>query len=90
MRENTLTIQINKPASEVFAFYIDPKNTPRWLDSIVKEVTNEWPIKVGTVYRNQNKAGTWNEYIITALKKKELYELISRDGNYHVRYTHNK
>lgn len=88
MRENKLTIKINKPANSVFAFYINPKNTPLWLDFIFKEKTNHWPITIGTIYRNQNKAGKWSEYLVTAFKENELFELISKDRNYHVRYTH--
>jgi uncharacterized protein YndB with AHSA1/START domain len=88
MRENKLKIVINKPASEVFDFYVDPSNTPLWVDSIVKEETNEWPIKLGTIYRNQNKAGTWSEYTVTDLKEDETFELTMKDSNYHVRYTH--
>ena len=49
MKNNRLVVKINKPSSEVFAFYIDPENTPLWVDSIIAEQTNEWPIKIGTV-----------------------------------------
>lgn len=88
MRENKLKIKIKKLASEVMAFYINPANTPLWLDSIVKEETSEWPIKVGTVYRNQDKDGVWMEYMVVDYKENEIFELISKDKNYHVRYTH--
>jgi len=88
MRENRLTIKINKSAKEVYAFYINPKNTPLWVKTIVYEETNQWPIGIGTIYKNKNKEGKWTEYQVVALKENELYELVSKDGNYHVRYTH--
>jgi len=88
MKENKLIIQINKSAAEVYNFYINPNNTPLWVGSIVTEETTEWPIKVGTIYKNQNKEGKWAEYVVNALKENELYELISKDRIYHVRYTH--
>jgi uncharacterized protein YndB with AHSA1/START domain len=88
MQRNTLTITIKKPCSEVFAFTVDPKNTPRWIESIAEEVTNEWPPKVGTTYRNRGTTGPWTEYIITELETNKLMEMKASQGNYHVRYTY--
>lgn len=87
MKDNKLTIRVNKPSSEVFDFYVNPKNTPLWVDSIVAEETNEWPIKLGTIYKNKNQAGVWSEYEVTGLKDNEVFELLIKNGNYHVRYT---
>ncbi len=87
MRENKLKIQINKPLREVFAFPLNPANTPLWINSFIKEETNEWPVKVGTIYRNKNREGKWAEYTVTAFKENELFEMTSADKNYHVRYT---
>ena len=82
-----MTIRISKPVSEVFSFVLNPKNTPLWLDSIVVEKTNEWPVRIGTIYRNKNKKGKWSEYRITGFKKDNFFEFSSTDSSYHVKYT---
>ena len=84
---NTLTIEVNKPVDELYAFAINPANTPKWIDTISVEETNEWPIQLGTIYRNRGEASEWTEYVVTALKENELFELKEKDGGYRVRYT---
>lgn len=73
--------------SEVFNFTTDPKNTPLWVNSIVKEETNQWPVGVGTIYRNQNREGKWNEYEVTAFEKNKMFVFSQKNSTYHVKYT---
>ncbi len=90
MKDKRLSIRISKPVNEVFAFTITPMNTKLWVDSVKVEETNEWPIHIGSKYRNQNKTtGEWNEYTVTDYKEYKVFELASKDKNYHVRYTYN-
>ena len=88
MRENKLKILINKPIFDVFDFTIDPKNTNKWVDDITEEKTNEWPIKIGSIYANRRQAGQWNEYTVADYRQFEVFELVSQDKNLHVRYTY--
>lgn len=87
MKDNKLIIQINKPVSEVFGFLLNPKNTPLWIDSIVKEESDEWPVKAGSKYRNQNRNSVWSEYKVLSLDPNKSFEFVKSDNNYHVRYT---
>ncbi|MEK7622634.1 MAG: SRPBCC family protein [Patescibacteria group bacterium] len=87
MKEKKLTIKINRSTVAVFEFCLNPKNTPLWADSIVKEEANEQPTKLGTIYRNVNRNGQWSEYAVVAYDKDKMFELKLNDNNYHVRYT---
>lgn len=87
MKSNELTILINKPVSNVFAFVLNPDNTAKWIDSIVVEESNEFPVKKGTIFRNKDKDGNWSEYIVTEYEKDCSFVFTKKDGNYHVRYT---
>lgn len=87
LKKNKLNILINKPARDVFSFLLDPVNTPRWVPSVVEEAVSQWPPAEGTVYRNKNREGVWNEYAVTSIEADKSFIFRSQDGNYHVRYT---
>lgn len=87
MKENKLTIIINKPAQEVFEFTLDPTNTPKWIDGVAVEEANETPVKVGTIYRNRGDEAAWTEYVLTLYEPFKTFILSKKDSNYHVKYT---
>ncbi len=86
MRKVKLKIQVNKSQEETFYFVINPENTPKWVEGIVEEETNEWPVGLGSIYRNKNKEGAWSTYLVDEFEHSRLFTLTSEDGNYHVRY----
>lgn len=87
MKDNKLTIKISKPVKEVFSFTITPPNSTLWIDSVIHEETNEWPVRKGTVYKLQDKDGQFTEVTVTTIKENNFIEWISKDQNYHCRYS---
>jgi uncharacterized protein YndB with AHSA1/START domain len=87
MKSNKLSVVIDKPIEAVFEMSLNPKNTPKWIDAIIKEETDEWPARKGTKYRNSNKNGEWSEYLVAELVDNEIFELRQINGKYRVRYT---
>lgn len=83
MKDNRIKIQINRPVSEVYAFTLDPKNTPSWIDGSAKEEASEWPPKVGTVYENTGKNGSILTFIMTELVLNDHFSMKDEVGNYH-------
>lgn len=87
MKSKRLAIKINKPRNEVFDFVTDPANTPKWVDFIVEEKTDEWPPKLGTIYKNQDRAGEWRELQMTEFEQNKMFVMSNQASGYHVRYT---
>lgn len=86
MKNNKFIIQINKSVDEIFDFVTTPPNSTRWIESIVKEETSEWPVKIGTVYKLWDEKGNISEMKVANIKNNEMVEWISGDQNYHCRY----
>jgi uncharacterized protein YndB with AHSA1/START domain len=52
-----VTVQIDRPPDEVFAFVSDPAHFPRWAGTLVKESrqTSPGPVGVGTTFTQVNQ-----------------------------------
>src|SRR3989344_1686762 len=93
MKQNELSIEIDRPAAEVFEFAINPQNTHKWIDSIIMEETNTWPVKLGTLYRNRRVVpgkpdfSELNEYEMVKFEPHKLFEIKKKNNPCHVRYT---
>jgi hypothetical protein len=90
MKENKISITIDKPISEVFEFTTNPQNTHLWIPSISQEVADEYPPEIDTKYKNRGNDDNWNEYKVVDFKKDEVFILADLENNYHVKYTYRK
>ncbi|MEK7096263.1 MAG: SRPBCC family protein [Patescibacteria group bacterium] len=87
MKANKLTIRINRPVEDVFDFVTDPANTPKWIDFIVIEKTNESPPRLGTIYKNQDRSGAWRDIEMTEFEENKMFVMTNSKTGYHVKYT---
>ncbi len=88
MKENKLAIEINCSAEVLFDITTYPGKAPLWIDAIIREETNEFPIKLGTTYKELNRSGKWSEYTVVKFRRNRIFELAQKDSSYHVRYTY--
>jgi uncharacterized protein YndB with AHSA1/START domain len=66
MKENTISIHINRPVEEVFVFSLDSSKLPLWFESISEEIPSEIPARLGTILKNRgHNSEKWSEYEIT-------------------------
>lgn len=88
MKENKLTIFINKPVKEVFEYSLESDNVPKWIDSIKKEIPIERPVKLGTKLKNIGvNNNIWNEYEMIDFQPPKTFTLKRLNGDYFVKYT---
>lgn len=90
MKENKVVVIINRPVEDVFEFTVNPKNTHLWIPSIKEEVSDEFPPKIGTQYKNRNENSNWDFYKVIEYELAKRFALSDLEENYHVRYTYLK
>ena len=87
MQENKISIIINKPVEEVFEFTTNPKNTPLWVSFIDEEITDEYPPKIGSVYRNR-RGDSWNDSVVSEFEPNRVFKL--ENDTFSVKYSYKK
>lgn len=86
MKTNIITVSINKPIEEVFKFTTNPKNTHLWINFIDEEITDEFPPKVWTIYRNRRWESR-NTSTVTIYEKNVAFKLENK--SFSVEYNYN-
>ena len=88
MRENKLTIFINRPVKLVFDYSLESNNVPKWITSIKEEIPEERPVKLGTQLRNIGiNSKEWNKYKMIEFNPPKTFTLKRLNGDYFVKYT---
>ena len=90
MKENKIAVIVNRQIDEVFEFTTNPQNTHLWIPSISEEVTEKYPPKINTRYKNRGEDEDWNEYKVVDFQKNKIFVLSDLDENYFVKYTYRK
>jgi uncharacterized protein YndB with AHSA1/START domain len=90
MRENKITVIIDKPVEEVFEFTTNPKNTHKWIPSIREEIAEIYPPQIGTIYKNRGEGPDWDFYRVVEFEPGKKFTLSDLEGNYFVGYTYRK
>lgn len=78
--ENIIVLNISKPIDLVFAFTINPQNTPRWMPHILEETADPYPTRIGTIYSQivkQDGGIATSNYKVSQYKENELFEIES-------------
>lgn len=88
MKENKLTIFINKPVEKVFEYSLESNNVPKWIKSIKEEIPLERPVKIGTKLKNIGvNSDNWNFYEVIDFQPNKTFTLKRLNGDYFVKYT---
>ena len=88
MKENKLTIFINKPVKKVFEYSLESNNVPKWIKSIKEEIPSERPVKFGTKLKNIGfNNDNWNFYEVIDFQPNKTFTLKRLNGDYFVKYT---
>lgn len=87
MQENRITIIIDKPIEKVFEFTTNPENTHLWVPFIEEEIAEEFPPKIGTVYKNR-RGNSRNISKVTEYETNKVFKLENK--TFSVRYIFKK
>ncbi len=88
MRENKVTVIIDKPIDEVFEFTTNPKNTHLWVPFISEEISSEYPPKIGTIYRSCRENDSWSEMKVVEFDNNKKFVISDLDENLFVKYVY--
>ncbi len=86
-----ISIAIDRPAAEVFAFIADFANNPRWQSGMVEaHFTSDGPMRVGTTYAQQARflgRPVESTFAVVAYEPGRLVKASSTSGTFPITFT---
>lgn len=87
--ELTATRRIARPADEVFTFFSDASNNPKWQDGMVScEWTSEPPIGVGSAYQQEARfmgRAVTSSFVVTGFEPGRLIVIETTESTFPIR-----
>lgn len=78
--------EVARPADEVFAFFADASNNPRWQKGMVScEWTSESPVDVGSTYEQRARfmgRDIFSTFVVTRLEPGHLIEIMTLESTF--------
>lgn len=87
MKSLKLNIHIDKSCDKCFNYTLDSKNTPKYFNSMKKEISSEIPPKLGTILKNTYDGINYDIYEIVEYENGKTFTLSNNESTYHVKYT---
>lgn len=84
MKRVATSVTINRSASEVFSFILDPTNMPKWAPGyLLGEWTSKYPIKLGSKQKRVTNFGGKDQestHEVSQYKKNKILAFIQKSG----------
>ena len=89
MKENKLTIIIDRDIQTVFEYTTNPSNTHVRIDFVAEEIAEHYPPIIWTLYKNHSvDSKIWDIYKVKDFISNKIFTLTDIEWNYHVQYTY--
>lgn len=86
MKRKVLVVEIAALPERVFAFVVNPQNTPKWIPSIIEESVSDLSVKVGSVFSQkflgENNLPTKNALVVTGFQLNKQLDFHEVNGSY--------
>lgn len=85
MLRSAVVVGIAAPVARVFRFCLDPRNTPKWIPSVLEERSSNAIVSIGTVFSQRVEDGNGessNAVVVTGLVENERLDFHAVNSAY--------